>query len=69
MHRKVRGDDVFDLGTLLTLYPPPRSLTTATRPRQAGVSAVSAAPATVLTCPARNTEPEPDHEDLKDEES
>jgi hypothetical protein len=69
MHRKVRGDDVFDLGTLLTLYPPPRSLTTAPQPRQADVSAVSAAPATVLTCPARNTEPEADQAAPKDEES
>lgn len=65
---------MFDLGLVLTLYPPPRSLTAAPRTRQAGVSAVSAAPATVLTCPARSTEPtEPPNDthrqDPKDEAS
>jgi hypothetical protein len=69
---------VFDLGTLLTLYPPPysrstdpHSLTDEARPRQGGVSAVSAAPAKVLTCPARNTEPElkPEPEDPRKKES
>jgi hypothetical protein len=52
---------VFDLGTILTLYPPPRPSAKAPAPRrapckaprQADVSTVSAAPATVLTCPVR----------------
>ena len=48
---------MFDLGTILTLYPPPRRpkdpLTAPAPPRQADVSAVSAAPAKVLTCPVR----------------
>ena len=48
---------MFDLGTVLTLYPPPTRprgpLTTPAPPRQADVSAVSAAPARVMTCPER----------------
>jgi hypothetical protein len=42
---------------VLTLYPPPRHLTSAPSSRQVDVSAVSAAPVKVLTCPAKNTEP------------
>lgn len=62
---------MLDLGFLLTLYPPPASLTATPRTRQAGVSAVSAAPAKVLTCPERDTEPtDPptDHRHPKEEE-
>jgi hypothetical protein len=47
-----------DLGMLLALYPPPRDLTPPAAARQSRVSAVSADPATVLTCPERDTEPE-----------
>lgn len=46
---------MFDLGMILTLYPPPTRpkgpLTAPAPPRQADVSAVSAAPVKVLTCP------------------
>jgi hypothetical protein len=48
---------MFDLGRVLTLYPPPKRpkgpLTAPAPTRQADVSAVSAAPAKVLTCPVR----------------
>jgi hypothetical protein len=50
---------MFDLGMVLTLYPPPHRLSPDLTPRQVDVSAVSAAPARVLTCPATETEPEP----------
>lgn len=50
---------MLDLGLLLTLYPPPRPLTAPGPTRQSRVSRVSAGAAKVLTCPARDTEPEP----------
>jgi len=49
---------VLDLGLILTPYPPPRSLTAPGPTRQSRVSPVSAPAAKVLTCPARDTEPE-----------
>ncbi|GAA1686742.1 hypothetical protein GCM10009830_37810 [Glycomyces endophyticus] len=56
-----------DLGMLLALYPPPRPLTPGAAARQARVSTVSADAATVLTCPARDTEPEPEAHPRKKE--
>ncbi|GAA2293696.1 hypothetical protein GCM10009853_057080 [Glycomyces scopariae] len=59
-----------DLGMLLTLYPPPAALTAPDDARQGGVSTVSAAAATVLTCPERSAAPEPEHqEDPRKKES
>jgi hypothetical protein len=61
---------VLDLGMLLVLYPPPRDLTRPDGGRQDGVSTVSAAAATVLTCPERGTAPEPEtREDPRKKES
>ncbi|HEY1094849.1 MAG TPA: hypothetical protein VGE61_09100 [Glycomyces sp.] len=56
---------MFDLGMVLTLYPPPHRLSPDLTPRQVDVSAVSAAPAKVLTCKATATEPEPHQQPTK----